>query len=66
MKHKELKKLAVRLADLEETIQNSDDPQAINQAQNEILSIGGRVANLEDMMALDIMVQEILEKRNDS
>lgn len=64
MKKKELKKLAERIAELELIIQNSDDPQAINQAQNKILSIGKKVASLEDMMALDIMVQEILEKNN--
>ena len=66
MKHKELKKLAVRIAELEDIIESSDDSKKINQAQNEILSIGNKVASLEDMMALDILVQEILEKKKNS
>lgn len=62
MKRKELKKLAKRLAELELIIEHSDDHEERLRAQNEVLDISSRVVSIEDMLALDEMTQEILEK----
>lgn len=65
MKKKELKSLAVKIAKAESIIQNSDDPKAVADAQNQILELSGRAVTIEDMLAIDEMVQEILEKKLD-
>ena len=62
MKKKELKRLATRMAELEIIIQNSADPYEKQAAQNEILNITSKIVDIEDMLALDEMTQEILEK----
>lgn len=60
MKTKELKNLAKKIAKYELIIQNSDDKNAIRQAEEEIMKISGSVKSLEDMMVIDEMVQEFL------
>lgn len=62
MKRKEIKNLAIKIAKLEQIIQTSQDPKEIQEAQNQIIDLSGRVRNLEDMVLLDDMIQEILEK----
>lgn len=62
MKRKELKKLAEKIAKNELIIQTSDDEKAIKRAENEILELSGHVTSLENMTAIDEIVQEILEK----
>lgn len=60
MKTKELKNLAKKIAKYELIIQNSDDKNAIRQAEEEIMKISGSVKSLEVMMVIDEMVQEFL------
>ena len=62
MKKKELKKLAAKIAKCERIIQTSDDKKAIRQAEDEIMELSGRVMSLEDMVAIDELVMELLEK----
>lgn len=62
MKAKELKNIAKQIAKYELIIQNSDDKKAIQAAQMQIMELSGRVDKLEDMVAIDEYVQEILGK----
>lgn len=64
MKKKELKNLAQKIAKAEMIIQTSDDPKAISKAELEIMDLSGRVDTIEDMVIIDEMVQEILEKNS--
>ena len=63
MKKKELKNLAAKIAKCEKIIQTSDDKKAIRQAENEIIELSGRVMSLEDMIVIDELVMEMLEKK---
>lgn len=60
MKMKELKNLAKKIAKFERIIQNSDDDDAVREAQQEIIVLSGQAKSLEDMMIIDELVQEIL------
>jgi glycerol-3-phosphate cytidylyltransferase-like family protein len=62
MKKKEQKALAQKIAKYELIIQTSDDKQRIRDAQDKIMDLSGRVETLDDIAAIDEMVQEILEK----
>ena len=62
MKTKELKNIAKQIAKYELIIQQSDDPKRIRKAQDQIMELSGRVEKLEDMVAIDEFVQEIIEK----
>ena len=62
MKKKELKNLAAKIAKCEKIIQTSDDKKAIRQAEDEIMELSGKVTSLEDMVAIDELVMELLEK----
>ena len=62
MKKKELKNLAAKIAKYERIIQTSDDKQAVRQAENEIMKLSSSVDRLEDMVAIDELVMELLEK----
>ena len=61
MKHKELVNLAKKIAKLEQTIQNGSEEESI-KAQEEIIKISGRIKNFEDLMAIDEIVMELLNK----
>lgn len=61
MKKKEIKKLAERIAKLETIIEESDNRAEVLKAQDEIMSISGSISPL-DMMTIDEIVQEILNK----
>ena len=61
MKKKELKNLAKRIADAEYIIQHSEDAKEVARAQDRILELSGKVTSIEDMMAIDELVQEFLE-----
>lgn len=60
MKKKELKELAKKIAKCEYIVQTSDDKKAIRKAQDDIMSLSGRVESLEDITIVDEMVQDIL------
>ena len=62
MKTKELKNIAKQIAKYELVIRNSEDKKAIQNAQLQIMELSGRVDRLEDMVAIDEYVQEILDK----
>ena len=62
MKRKELKNLAQKIAAAEKTIQSSSDPLQIAKAQDQIIELSGHALSMEDMMAIDEFVQEILNQ----
>lgn len=62
MKKKEQKALAQKIAKYELIIQTSDDKKRIRDAQDKIMELSGKVETLDDIAAIDEMVQEILEK----
>ena len=64
MKKKEFKSLAKKIAAAEYTVQHSDDPKEVAKAQGIILELSGRAMTVEDMLAIDEMVQEILEENS--
>lgn len=64
MKKKELKNLAKKIADAEFIVQNSTDKKAVTKAQQDIMELSGKVNSVEDMLALDELVQEILEQKS--
>ena len=63
MKKKELKTLANRIANAEFIVQTSSDKKEINDAKKEIMELSKHAIGLEDMLALDEMVQEILTQK---
>ena len=62
MKKKEQKALAQKIAKYELIVQTSDDKKRSHDAQDKIMELSGHVETLDDMAAIDEMVQEILEK----
>lgn len=60
MKQKELKNLAKKIAKLELTIQNTNDANVIDECEQEIMYLTGRVTSFEEIDTLDEMIQEIL------
>ena len=62
MKNKERKELAEKIAKLELLIQSSDDPKIRSQAEQDIMKITNKVKNFEDIMIIDEMVMDILDK----
>ncbi|MBO7209490.1 MAG: hypothetical protein J6V44_00555 [Methanobrevibacter sp.] len=56
--------MAKKIADAEYIIQNSDDAKAVAKAQDAILELSGKVSSVEDMLALDELVQEILNEKS--
>ena len=62
MKKKEIKNLAQKIAKYERIIQTSDDKQLVRQAQEKIMEITSSVNSLDDMVAIDELVMELLEK----
>lgn len=62
--NKHLKRLAYKIADFEYIIQNSKDEKEIKKAKNSIMLLAKAVPlGLKEMVILDEMVQEILEKK---
>ena len=62
MKKKELKNLAQKIAKYERIIQTSDDKKLVHKAEEEIMRLSSSVDSLEDMVAIDELVMELLEK----
>ena len=61
MKKKELKNLAKKIAKYESIIQTSDDKDEIRKAQLAIIELSGSVDSLEDITAIDEMIQDFLK-----
>ena len=62
MKRKELKALAAKIAKQERILQTSDDAKEKKRAEIEIMKLSSSVNNLEDMVKIDEIVMEMLEK----
>ena len=62
MKKKEIKALAQKIAKYEKIIQSSDDKKLVHQAEEEIMKLSSSVESLDDMVAIDEIVMELLEK----
>lgn len=62
MKRKELKNLAEKIAKCEKIIQTSTDTKEKAKAEQEIMRISSNVADLDDLLIIDELVMEILEK----
>ena len=62
MKQKEIKNLAQKIAKYERIVQTSDDKKMIRQAQEKIMELTNSVTSLDDMVAIDDAVMELLEK----
>ena len=62
MKRKELKNLAQKIATAENIIQTSSDPEQVMKAQGQIIELSGHALSMEDMIAIDEFVQELLKK----
>ena len=62
MKQKEIKNLAQKIAKYERIIQTSDDKKLVRQAQEKIMELTSSVTSLDDMVAIDEAVMELLEK----
>ena len=62
MKRKELKNLAQKIVKQERIVQTSNEPKEVARAQQEIKRLSGCVESIEDMVAIDEIVQEILSK----
>ena len=62
MKMKELKNLAKKIAKCEQTIQSSEDKEAVRRAEEEVMKLSGSVKSLEDIMVIDELVQELLSE----
>ena len=62
MKQKEIKNLAQKIAKYERIIQTSDDKKQVRQVEEEIMKLSSSVSSLEDMVAIDELVMEMLEK----
>ena len=62
MKQKEIKNLAQKIAKYEFIVQTSDDKKMVRQAQEKIMELTSSVTSLDDMVAIDELVMEILEK----
>lgn len=61
MKRKELINLAKKIAKLETIIQNGT-PEESAKAQDEIMKISGQVKNFEDLIVIDEIVMDLLNK----
>ena len=62
MKKKELKALAQQIAKYEKIVQTSSNKNEVRDAQMKIMNLSESVNSLEDMMALDEIIQDMLEK----
>ena len=62
MKRKELKALAKKIAKVEQKLRKTEDPKQKKRLEAEIMELSGQVDSLEDMVIVDEMVLEILEK----
>ena len=62
MKMKERKNLAKKIAKHQRIILDSEDKDAVKQAEAEIIKLSGSVENWEDILVIDELVQELLEE----
>lgn len=63
MTKKEIKKVAKELARLERVLRNSEGDDRY-EAEKAIMNLTNKVESMEDMMAIDELVMELLEQEN--
>lgn len=63
MTKKEIKKIAKELAKLERVIRETDGDERY-KAEMAIMVLTSKVEDMEDMMAIDELVMELLEQEN--
>lgn len=64
MKRKELKEIAKKIAKAERIIADSSDHSVIRKAQDEIMELSGKLLSMEDMIAVDELVQDLLNEKS--
>ena len=64
MTKKEIKKVAKELVKLEKIIQSTEDNDARYRAEMAVMTLTSKVEDMEDMMAIDELVMELLEQEN--
>lgn len=64
MKAKEIKNLAKKIAQQEINIQNATSTEEKSRAEKEIVRLSACVKSIEDMVALDEAIQDILLKNS--
>ena len=64
MKTKEIKNLAKKIAQQEKILQNASTTEEKSRAEKEIVRLSSRVKSIEDMIALDEAIQDILLKNS--
>lgn len=63
MKQKELKNLAKKIAKAEILLsQTALDAEEKRKAEDEIMKLSGKIKSIEDMVILDDLIQEYIEK----
>lgn len=60
MKQKEIKNLAKKIAQQEKIIQTTKDLEAKARAEREIVRLSACVKSIDDMVALDEAIQDLL------
>lgn len=60
MKQKEIKNLAKKIAQQEKIIQTTKDLEAKARAEREIIRLSACVKSIDDMVALDEAIQDLL------
>ena len=64
MKAKEIKNLAKKIAQQEKVLQNATSTEEKGRAEKEIVRLSACVKTIEDMVALDEAIQDILLKNS--
>ena len=64
MKAKEIKNLAKKIAQQEMIIQNATSTEEKGRAEKEIVRLSACVKTIEDMVALDEAIQDLLMKNS--
>lgn len=63
MTKKQMKQLATKIANLETTIQTSNDENAVREAKNRMIQLNESAElDLNDMIKLDGMISDLLNK----
>ena len=64
MKAKEIKNLAKKIAQQEKILQNATSTEEKQRAENEIVRLSACVKSIDDMLALDEAIQDLLLKNS--
>lgn len=64
MKQKDLKNFAKQIVEAEKIIKANEDKQKVYQAQQKVMDITNRLDSLDDILLLDELVQEIMDKNS--